>query len=301
MLDTGSTGAQPPDPGFVPDPSWQRWEIRFPDYEVPREATTYACAAMSFPLDQAAHIVAFEPAIDDGTVVHHMILGTAPERFEGVIPCYPSAPDVRMKWGWAPGIAPLALPAEAGLLVGAEAQESVHFVLQIHYDNPRQESGHRDRSGVNVYVSRELRPHHATLMSLGDVAGLEIPPGQPAFDTVHRCLGSSTEQWLPEPIEVFGSWLHAHKLATALWTEQFRDGRKVGDLGRHVPYDFDDQHLEPLNARIEPGDELVTHCVYDTTSRTEPTVGGDGTNDEMCLNFLFYYPALPYSGHCDDG
>ena len=37
-------------------------------------------------------------------------------------------------------------------------------------------------------------------------------------------------------------------------------------------------------------DVLRANCVYDSTSRTEVTVGGDETTNEMCINFLAYYP-----------
>ncbi len=69
---------------------------------------------------------------------------------------------------------------------------------------------------------------------------------------------------------------------------------------RNDPYDFGLQYVEPLDATLEPGDELVTHCIYDSSDRTEPTNGGDGSDDEMCLNYLFHYPALPFPLHCNE-
>ena len=35
------------------------------------------------------------------------------------------------------------------------------------------------------------------------------------------------------------------------------------------------------------GDMLRIACTHDTTSRGEPTTWGEGTNDEMCLAFLY--------------
>lgn len=37
----------------------------------------------------------------------------------------------------------------------------------------------------------------------------------------------------------------------------------------------------------------MTHCVYDSTSRSSTTYGGDATDDEMCIGFFLYYPAVP--------
>ena len=46
-----------------------------------------------------------------------------------------------------------------------------------------------------------------------------------------------------------------------------------------------------VNAVIEPGDRLVTTCEYSSTSRDTPTRFGEGTDDEMCFNFMLVYPA----------
>lgn len=287
-------------PTFVPDPSWERREVRFPDYVLPAEKTSYVCASTSFALEQLEHIVAFEASIDNPEVVHHMILGVVPEPIEGVVPCSPSAPGMISQWGWAPGLQPLELPAEAGVLIGDAPGGEVHFALQIHYNNPGVREGVVDASGINLYTTQQLRQHRASVFSVGDVADLAIPAGRDAFETIHYCSGEATELFFVEPVHVFGSWLHAHRLGKALWTEQWRDGVSLGELGKSDPYDFDLQYVQPLEVTIEPGDELVTHCIYDSSTRTEPTLGGDASDDEMCLNYLFHYPALPLSLHCNN-
>ena len=297
--DAGSSSGEQPDPnGF--DPAWERREVRFPNFAVPAERTTYACASTSFVLDELEHVVAFEVVIDNPEVVHHMILGVGPDPIDGVVPCYPAAPGVLMHWGWAPGIQPLLLPEEAGMLIGDTPGGEVHYVLQIHYENAAEADGIIDASGVNVYTTRDLRRHQASVFSVGDVAGLAIPAGQEAFETIHYCRGETTKAFFQEPIHVYGSWLHAHRIGKALWTEQRRDGEVIGELGRNVPFDFGIQYVEPLDAVVEPGDELVTHCVYDSSDRDAPTLGGDGSEDEMCLNYLFHYPALPLPLHCNE-
>lgn len=286
--------------GFEPDPAWERREVRFPAYALPSERTTYACASTSFTLDELEHVVAFEAVIDNPEIVHHMILGVGPEPVDGVQPCYPSWPGVLMHWGWAPGIQPLELPGEAGMLIGDAPGGEVHYVLQIHYENAAQRDDYVDSTGINVYTTRDLRPHQASVFSVGDVAGLAIPAGQEAFETIHYCRGETTRAFFAEPVHVYGSWLHAHRIGRALWTEQRRDGEVVGELGRNDPYDFGLQYVEPLDAVVRPGDELVTHCVFDSSDRGVPTLGGDGSDDEMCLNYLFHWPAVPFPLHCND-
>ena len=36
----------------------------------------------------------------------------------------------------------------------------------------------------------------------------------------------------------------------------------------------------------------MTQCVYDTRKRSEVTLGGPGVEDEMCVAYLHYYPAI---------
>lgn len=40
------------------------------------------------------------------------------------------------------------------------------------------------------------------------------------------------------------------------------------------------------------GDALVMTCEYSTTSRENVTVGGFAITDEMCVNYVHYYPRV---------
>ena len=50
--------------------------------------------------------------------------------------------------------------------------------------------------------------------------------------------------------------------------------------------------ISPLLRKIlfSKGDELVTTCWYDTRKKSNATVGGFTFEDEMCLNYIHYYP-----------
>lgn len=41
------------------------------------------------------------------------------------------------------------------------------------------------------------------------------------------------------------------------------------------------------------GDHLVTTCEYSTTDNSNVTVGGESITDEMCVNYVHYYPKAP--------
>jgi hypothetical protein len=143
-------------------------------------------------------------------------------------------------------------------------------------------------------LTNQLRPNNASVLALGDVPGISIPPGEPAYEFTSECPGPVTALALSEPLTVFGTMLHAHKLGRQIYTEQFRDGAKIGELGREDNFDFNLQKIEAIEGTIMPGDRLKTTCVYDSTGASGVTNGGEGTDDEMCLNFLAYYPEIPY-------
>ena len=59
----------------------------------------------------------------------------------------------------------------------------------------------------------------------------------------------------------------------------------------------DDQDFEYT---IQPGDSLQTHCYYNTLGISNETKFGVATGDEMCMDFIFYYPAQ-FRGVDSDG
>ncbi len=61
--------------------------------------------------------------------------------------------------------------------------------------------------------------------------------------------------------------------------------------GWRSSWDFNQQSPSHVKAEIQPGDRLVTHCVYASQTKDKATRFGEGTDDEMCFNFLLVYPA----------
>ncbi|CAG04874.1 unnamed protein product, partial [Tetraodon nigroviridis] len=49
--------------------------------------------------------------------------------------------------------------------------------------------------------------------------------------------------------------------------------------------------FRPPAVRLLPqGDVLITKCTFNTEDRSKPTVGGFGIMEEMCVNYVHYYP-----------
>ncbi len=268
-------------------------ELRVDSFDVPTSETSYNCFDFSFTLDELGHITAFTPVIDNAAYVHHFVvtLTADPSGSPDGYSCFDLAGD--MIWAWAPGQGTFELPPEAGYLIGDTPGGNVTLRLQVHYNNPLGQSGEVDSSGLDVWVTDELRENNAGTLVFGDIEGIEIPPGQPAHEHIMTCSSAVTAAQFPGPINVFGASMHAHDLGSVLWTEVYRDGEMVFELNRDDPFLFDSQNFKFFERQLLPGDEIVNHCVYDSTDRDSTTYGGPGTSDEMCWDTIVYYPKLP--------
>jgi len=73
-----------------------------------------------------------------------------------------------------------------------------------------------------------------------------------------------------------------------------RNKTAVDYLFNDEAYDFNYQFENTLPKPIQlyPGDELATRCVYTTTNKSEITLGGERTKDEMCIHMFTYYPRM---------
>jgi len=197
-------------------------------------------------------------------------------------------------YAWGKGGSSLILPPEAGYLMGAKNDTSViqYLLLEIHYDNPALTPGRVDSSGVIFHFTENLRPNNAGTLILGNIGVDEvpIPPNDPYYRVQVDCPSVCTSLW-PHRINVFGDFLHMHQVGSMIWSTQERDNKSVdGYINRIEYYDFSFQDYIPINRVIEPGDELHLNCIYDTTSKSTETRFGITSDDEMCLEFMAYYP-----------
>ncbi|CAM9660109.1 unnamed protein product, partial [Ectocarpus sp. 13 AM-2016] len=215
---------------------------------------------------------------------------------------------------WAPGMHSLDLPADVGFLFGNESGGLNSLRVQVHYDNPDGVSGKNDSSGVRVYYTEELRPMNMGLVKLGDPQGALHPQPLPDGKSVYSfgCPGTCTETYFEEEeVTVFSHLLHMHENGQRISTQQYRndgDGNEVLIHTAEVEYFSFLQagvHVVTVNdsTTIKKGDVFTTACSYDTSysSVGSPNVTwGLGSENEMCIDFVFYYPdqKLPDRGAC---
>lgn len=202
---------------------------------------------------------------------------------------------------WGFGGEAFYYPPKAGFPIGT-ADSPKFYMMEIHYDNPERIEGRKDSSGMRFHYTSNIRMYDAGTLSVGDLSSnfLVIPPKQESWLSVGFCpkecnLEPMIASKLPEGgINVFAAFLHTHLQGVATWTKHFRNGVELPEIARDDNYDFNFQDIQVLKkeVNIQPGDDMVHFCKYQTMDRHDLVVGGDSTSNEMCMDIMFYYPQM---------
>ncbi|KAM6900881.1 dopamine beta-hydroxylase [Lycodopsis pacificus] len=294
-----------PSPTLPPDV--QTLDVVAPNIVIPNQETTYWCFIQTLPENMPKnHIIMYESVITPGNeaIVHHMeVFECSPDIRD--VPGYSGSCDDKMKPGklafcrhvlaaWAMGAEAFYYPPDAGMPVGGSGS-SRFLRLEVHYNNPLLTSGRRDSSGIRLHYTPSLRRYDAGIMELGLVYTpiMAIPPKQHTFYLSGYCTSRCTQTAFPPGgIHVFASQLHTHLTGRGVRTVLVRGGKELEVVQEDQHFSTHYQTIRVLKkmANILPGDVLITKCTYNTEDRSKPTVGGFSIADEMCVNYIHYYP-----------
>jgi dopamine beta-monooxygenase len=184
-------------------------------------------------------------------------------------------------------------PSNAGGVLGGE-NYSPYLVLEVHYDNAHLKQNIIDSSGIRIYYENKLRTYDAGILEIGLEYNpkMVIPPQLKSFHLNGYCLGECTKASLKKPITLFASQLHTHLTGRRVWTSLIRHNEIVDIVNSDNHFDqmFQEIRLLPKPIQVRPGDALLTQCIYETMDRNSTTFGGYSIRDEMCVNYLHYYP-----------
>lgn len=239
---------------------------------------------VSFPFPskfvKGEQAIAWAPIIDNPGVIHHYILyGTT------------SAGAVSggtFIAGWAPGGVNAVMAPDLGLML-----DYPHFYLQVHYNNNLTGATNQtDSSGVAFCTvpPERGRPNHVGIVTLGSVA-INIPPGARNQAVTGTCNNLSASG---RPLTIVAGSAHMHLTGTGFKTDHLNAAGQSLGLITNIPipdWKFDDQKPQPLAQRrtYNNGERLVTTCWYSNTG-AQAVRFGEGTNDEMCFDFMSVYP-----------
>eukprot|EP00245_Coleochaete_scutata_P017231 TRINITY_DN834_c0_g1_i1.p1 TRINITY_DN834_c0_g1~~TRINITY_DN834_c0_g1_i1.p1 ORF type:complete len:951 (-),score=143.11 TRINITY_DN834_c0_g1_i1:668-3520(-) len=290
-------------PNTVVPAGHEVYNLTVPEFNVPTNYTTYTCNTFNLTFPKKRHVSSYSVVIDTNAPksLHHIVIHACTEeeqpevlKRKGNDICGLDIGCSRIIAMWAVGGKPVVLPENVGLPVGPETPASV-VVMQVHYTNPEGRADIVDRSGISFTLAPMLRPIDAGIFAAGPYAfeaQVLIPPKQNSWKMESSCTAGCTAADISGNITVIGSTLHQHVLGKQLMTKLYRNGSEIATIGRADYYDFEFQTMvrPPKPVVVLPGDVLKTTCVWDSTGRTTPTVGGESTLQEMCLNYILYYP-----------
>lgn len=295
-----------------------------PDYEVDTGADyeanddledDYRCFHVSAPWETDKFLTEYEVVPGNRAIAHHMILYLiAPEDADLVdaedakspdVPGYPcfgaatpggGAGNERPLILWAPGSGRSKLPDGTGIRIPAGAT----IVMQMHYNLSN--GGGMDRTAIKMKLADEgdveegiFFPilNSAMVVESGQEYVLAEPgsgyeQGQFAFPDVAAPIPG-----VPEiAVTVHGTFPHMHKMGRTLRVDYESDAgdQCLVDVDR---WDFNWQegwwYDEPIEVpSVGTGREISITCGFDTRSTNMPDVRwGEGSDDEMCLNYLY--------------
>ncbi len=204
--------------------------------------------------------------------------------------------------GWAPGGLPEIAPEGAARYIPAGSK----LVMQLHY-NVLNGGVIPDQTSVEFYTT-DVPPEYEVKATPQAYLGIDIPAGDSASVQV------TTFPVATPDLTVIGVAPHMHSIGTHIRVDMVRaDGTEecLVDIPR---WDFNWQQtykfLEDEIIVAQPGDEFRLTCVYDNSESNQPVINGeqldprrvtwgDGTLDEMCLNYIHTIaPFEPIGARC---
>ncbi|CAF0842897.1 unnamed protein product [Didymodactylos carnosus] len=158
-------------------------------------------------------------------------------------------------------------------------------------------SNRRDSSGIRFYLGTSLRQYDLGYLTFGvksNAFGIAIPPLMDRFVIDSYCNANATKNFPSAGITVLSAFPHTHLQGTSVWTKIIRHHHVKQYLFNAEVYSFNHQYQYRLlkQTRLYPGDEFVTRCTYTTKNKNIITLGGERTEDEMCLHMFTYYPRM---------
>lgn len=262
----------------------------------------YRCLPLDLTFAEDTFVRATQVVPGDAAVVHHVLVFVVPPEQVADLEALDAAeagPGYACFGGSGLGTSgPMAawVPG-AGALVASEGEArhiraGSRLVMQVHY-NVLAADPSPDLTTLELHTYDEPQPFVLTTRPQA-LLDLRIPAGE--ADSVHERL---FENRTDAPITVVGLGPHMHILGTRIRLDVVRADASSECVIDIPEWDFNWQQgyvlAEPLV--VQPGDAFRLTCVYDNSAANQPVVNGEqltprdvtwgeGTLDEMCLNYI---------------
>jgi hypothetical protein len=208
--------------------------------------------------------------------------------------------------GWAPGVQPPYIESNVARRIPAGSQ----LVMQVHYNLNSTDEGEvpSDNTSVALWTLADGEyPEYLIFdLPIADLS-MDIPAGESAWI-------ETTETRFPTDATIIGVYPHMHLLGKELRADLIREDGTVECLSQVDDWDFNWQnpYIFEEEAQLHLGieDTLRISCTFDNSAANQPVLQGqqleprdvgwgDGTYDEMCLNFITL--KVPFSNNGESG
>ncbi len=282
-------------------------DINIGNFKIPAVRTNYYCKfydiknMLGIKKDDEDkpkyHAVKFAPIIKT-KYLHHIVLYACAEDLgddyeKGIYECGSS---MNIKCSTlitisGPNGGEIITPSEAGFVWGSIDTKIV--LMEMHYDNPELVENQIDNSGLKIHYTDKIRKYNMGLLLLGTpYRTIKIPAGKESTVIEPVCSQNCMNKMNEKGIYLSFVALHGHKYLKKTRLEITVDGKTDDTTFRSDSYDFNVQYMNQLNKpmKITRSSKFKTVCDYDTSSATEMILGGEGSDNEMCLAFVGFYP-----------
>jgi len=249
------------------------------------ELDQYICFGMDITATAKKHLIGFGPKIDNKKILHHILVFEAKESVSpDPTPCSAFQSSWKLITGWAPGGTAFELPEQAGIPLN---QGTTHYAVQLHYNNASNLAGQSDNSGFEICSTDKLRPNDAGVLAFGTVK-IDVPPR--ATKTV-SCDYELDERF--QGVTFFGVSPHMHKKGLSIGTRRLRGGTGAEEpVFVQDKFDFENQSNNKIDVKVNAKDVFRTSCTFKNPG-DQMLKFGENTEDEMCFNFMTYFPLVP--------
>jgi hypothetical protein len=236
----------------------------------------------------------FGAKFDNLTVLHHWLLftstsGKANGFHETTSGTQLGDAGSSLLAGWAVGGSNVTMPADVGFDLPVPGK-GANLNLQWHFFNSTG-MAQPDGSAVQVCtVPAGTRPKLGSITWLGTEnfnGPLGMPAGQKS-DFGSTCTPNRTGMNATDPIHIFFFWPHMHTLGVNMKSSITHNGMDTEVFNK--PFDFMHQVHYEASVDLMPGDTITSTCTFNNTT-TANVPFGPSTNQEMCYQFAFSYPA----------
>jgi mono/diheme cytochrome c family protein len=236
---------------------------------------------------------------DNVAVLHHWLLFSTNEaQPEGahIVAPYPTliGTDPVLLAGWAVGGPNLVAPADVGLELPDPGTRTIN--VQWHFYNSTG-MPQTDASSLQICtVPKATRKNIGSVTWLGteDLYGNKWFGGQgmPAHQKTKfttTCAPGRANVATNEPIHILGFEPHMHRIGKQMTTAVKKaDGSLTTIFDK--PFSFGNETHYFADYDLQPGEQLVTSCLFDNDNDFNVTYG-ESSDTEMCYQFTFAYPA----------